>query len=49
MSMVLKGKSNMEASERLVNAAQERQPVTPDVLELIKIRLKAWETCEADN
>ena len=49
MCMVLKGKSNMEASERLANAAQERQPVTPDVLELIKIRLKAWETCEADK
>ena len=49
MSMVLKGKSNMEAAERLVSATQERQPVTPDVLELIKIRLKAWSAQEADK
>ena len=49
VKMVLCGRSNIEAAERLRQGAGERQPVTRDILELIKIRLKCWSASEMDK
>jgi len=49
IQMVLKGRKNIEDAIRLRQGGNERQPVTPDILELIKIRLRAWEVAEIDK
>jgi len=49
IQMVLKGGKNIEDAERLRSGGHERQPVTPDILELIKIRLRSWDSAEVDK
>jgi site-specific recombinase XerD len=51
VKMILKGKKNMEAADKLKHSDSDtqRKPVTPDILLLIKNRLSQWETNEADK
>ena len=49
VKMVLTGRKNMEDSQRLRLGGHERQPVTPDILELIKARLRDWDTNGQDK
>ena len=50
VNMILEGRKHIEAGERLRGSrAQERQPVTPDILALIKIRLREWEVETVDK
>ena len=49
VKMILTGRKNMEDSQRLRQGGQERQPVTPDILELIKARLRDWDTNGRDK
>lgn len=44
VNMILEGKKNMDATARLANPPQERQPVTIDVMKLLKIQLAAWDS-----
>jgi hypothetical protein len=46
VQMVLEGKKNMETSAKLRQDGQGRQPVTPDIMALLKARLREW---VADN
>ena len=49
IKMILAGRKNIEDSQRLREGGQERQPVTPAILELIKARLKEWQTSATDK
>ena len=49
VKMVLTGRKNMEDTWRLRLGGQERQPVTPDVLQLFKARLRDWDTNGKDK
>ena len=49
VKMILTGQKNMEDAHRLRQGGQERQPVTPEVLELIKARLRDWEADGRDK
>ena len=50
VNMILEGRKHIEAGERLRGSRpQERQPVTPDILALIKIRLREWEVQVVDK
>ena len=50
VNMILEGRKNIEAGERLRGCRpQERQPVTPDILALIKIRLREWDAQTVDK
>jgi len=43
VAMVLEGKKNMDAAERLRGPQHERQPVTLDIMKLLKAQIKKWE------
>jgi len=49
IQMVLMGKKNMEDAARLRDGSNERQPVTTDILQLIKARLRSWEAPGRDK
>ena len=49
VKMILAGRKNIEDSQRLREGGQERQPVTPAILELIKARLREWQACAIDK
>jgi hypothetical protein len=44
--MIVKGKKNIQAAERRQEGKAERQPISPDILALLKVRLGEWETQE---
>jgi len=49
VKMILKGRKNIEAGQRLAGEGkQERQPVTPDILRLIKSRIAQGENSQHD-
>jgi hypothetical protein len=49
VKMVLEGRKNMEAADRLRRRVQGRQPVTVDILKIIKNRLVEWQAPNADK
>jgi len=49
VAMVLEGRKNLEAVERLSQATQERQPVTMDVMLLLKAQLMSWDSHPTDR
>ena len=49
VKMILAGRKNIEDAQRLREGGQERQPVTPAILELLKARLKEWQAHGVDK
>jgi hypothetical protein len=49
VKMVLDGRKNMEAADRLRRRVQGRQPVTVDILKVIKNRLVEWQANNTDK
>jgi hypothetical protein len=49
VKMVLEGRKNMEAADRLRRRNEGRQPVTVDILRVIKNRLVEWQASNADK
>lgn len=49
VQMVLHGRKNIEAADRLRGNKQQRQPVTPDILLLLKNRLIHWQASTWDK
>jgi len=49
INMILEGKKNMDAQARLQNPSSERQPVTVDVMKLLKVQLVSWDSSEANK
>jgi hypothetical protein len=49
VQMVLAGRKNIEAAQKLRSISNERQPVTPDILALIKSRLREWQAHSNDK
>jgi Phage integrase SAM-like domain len=49
VKMVLEGRKNMEAADRLRRREEGRQPVTVDIMKVIKNRLVEWEAESADK
>jgi len=42
VKLVLEGRKNIEAIQKLAGTKRERQPVTTDILRLLKARLNSW-------
>jgi hypothetical protein len=49
INLIIKGKRNMQATESRKVGKIERQPITPDILALLKARLRVWEAPEEDR
>ena len=49
VKMILSGRKNIEDAHRLREGGQERQPVTPAILELLKARLREWQASGTDK
>lgn len=49
IQMILQGRKNIEAAEKLRGPKQQRQPVTPDILLLLKTRFFSWEADKQDK
>jgi hypothetical protein len=49
VKMVLEGRKNMEAADRLRRRCEGRQPVTVDILKVIKNRLVEWQAPNLDK
>jgi len=49
INMIVKGKRNIQASENRRIGKSERQPITPDILALLKVRLGVWQAQEEDR
>jgi hypothetical protein len=49
VKMVLEGRKNMEAADRLRRRRQGRQPVTVDIMKVIKNRLLCWQVGSRDK
>jgi len=49
LKMVLEGRKNIDALNRLSGSKQERQPVTLDIMHLLKAKLSCWKAAAADK
>jgi len=49
VNMVLAGRQNLEATEKLKSATKERQPITLDLMLLLKAQLKTWDATNSDK
>jgi len=49
VNMVLEGKKNMDAAARLSGPNSERQPVTLDIMKLLKAQLNTWQASPWDR
>lgn len=49
IQMIVKGRRNIEAASRLRGEPTKRQPVTPDILRLIKLRVREMEAETTDK
>jgi len=49
LKMVLEGRRNIDAIGRTVSCKQERQPVTLDIMQLLKAKLSGWQAQPADR
>jgi hypothetical protein len=49
VKMVLEGRKNIEAADRLRRRMDGRQPVTVDIMKVIKSRLAVWQVANRDK
>jgi len=49
INLIVRGKKNIQAAEQRAQGDQGRQPVTPDILSLLKARLGTWDAPETDK
>jgi len=49
VNMVLDGKKNMDATSRLQQVQKERQPVTIDIMKLLKTQIMQWQAHQQDK
>ena len=42
INLIIRGKKNIQAAEKRVVPTPDRQPITPDILALLKARLGTW-------
>ena len=49
INLIVRGKKNIQAAEQRAQGAQSRQPITPDILSLLKARLGTWDAPDTDK
>lgn len=49
VNMVLEGKKNMDVAERMKHGQGERQPVTMDMMKLLKAQIRNWDAQQRDK
>jgi hypothetical protein len=49
VNLIIRGKKNLQAAERRAANTQSRQPVTQDILALLKARLRVWDAPAVDR
>jgi len=49
LRMVLEGRRNLDAIDKTSTTKQERQPVTKDIMHLLKAKLSSWQTQPVDK
>jgi hypothetical protein len=49
INLIIRGKKNIQAAEKRVVPTPDRQPITPDILALLKARLGTWDAPPADK
>jgi len=49
INLIIRGKKNIQAAERRAAKVQTREPVTQDILALLKARLQVWAAPKADR
>jgi len=49
INLIIRGKKNIQAAEKRIAPNPERQPITPDILALLKARLGTWDAPPVDK
>jgi hypothetical protein len=49
INMIIRGKKNIQAAEQRLTPVPDRQPITPDILSLLKARLGTWDGSLTDK
>lgn len=49
LKLIVKGKKNMETADKLRSAPLERGPVTPEIMRILKNRIKSWDVPAMDR